>query len=139
MFFTVNSFAQNARFSQIGTAAIQFNPSLTGRFDGKVRLSALSSWQETNAASMEHQNISLDAKFGKYKSSGDDESTTTAVESVPVSVVSTFLLQDVTNRAAINANAKNTFFILFGLMLFNFKVIQSETHLFQIILFSFCQ
>lgn len=76
LFFTVNSFAQNARFSQIGTAAIQFNPSLTGRFDGKIRLSALSSWQETNAASMEHQNVSLDAKFGKYKSSGDDESTT---------------------------------------------------------------
>jgi hypothetical protein len=39
------------------------------------------------------------------------ESTTTSVESTPVSVVSTLVLQDVTNSVAMNANAKNTFFI----------------------------
>lgn len=68
-----NIYAQNARFSQVGSAPIQMNPSLTGRFDGKVRLGVLYSAQETNKAQMEHQNISLDAKFGKYKSSGDDD------------------------------------------------------------------
>lgn len=80
MLFSVNLFAQNARFSQIGSAPIQFNPSLTGRFDGKIRLAGLYSMQETNMASMDHLNVSLDAKFGKYKSSGD-EATVTATES----------------------------------------------------------
>ena len=65
--------AQNARFSQIGSAPIQFNPSLTGRFDGMVRLGGLFSWQQSNITKMQHQNISIDAKFGNYKSSGDDE------------------------------------------------------------------
>jgi len=64
---------QNARFSQIGSAPIQLNPSLTGRFDGKARLGGLFSFQQTDAAKMNHQNISLDVKFGKYRSSGDDE------------------------------------------------------------------
>jgi type IX secretion system PorP/SprF family membrane protein len=65
--------SQNARFSQVGSAPIQFNPSLTGRFDGKLRLSALYSAQETEFAKMQHQNISLDLKLGKYRSSGDEE------------------------------------------------------------------
>lgn len=65
--------AQNARFSQIGSAPIQFNPSLTGRFDGMIRLSGLLSFQKTDVAKMQHQNISLDAKLGCYRSSGDDE------------------------------------------------------------------
>ncbi len=64
---------QNARFSQIGSAPIQFNPSLTGRFDGKARLAGLFSFQQTDVTKMQHQNISLDAKFGKYRSSGDEE------------------------------------------------------------------
>ncbi len=71
--------AQNARFSQIGSAPIQFNPSLTGRFDGKARLSALYSIQETDSgrenisSQLQHQNISFDIKLGKYRSSGDEE------------------------------------------------------------------
>ena len=69
---SVAVYSQNARFSQIGTAPIQMNPSLAGRFDGKIRLSMLYSSQESKIAEMQHQNISLDAKFGKYKSSGDE-------------------------------------------------------------------
>lgn len=71
--------AQNARFSQIGSAPIQFNPSLTGRFDGKARLGMLYSLQETDSgrtsieSQMQHQNVSFDIKFGKYRSSGDEE------------------------------------------------------------------
>lgn len=68
--------SQNARFSQIFSAPIQFNPALTGRFDGKVRLSGLVSLQETDVAKMQHQNISLDAKFGRFRSHGDDPSAT---------------------------------------------------------------
>jgi len=81
LFFSVNIFAQNARFSQIGSAPIQFNPSLAGRFDGKIRLAGLYSAQETNTASMNHLNVSLDGKFGKYKSSGDEETTKADVSS----------------------------------------------------------
>jgi hypothetical protein len=75
---SVGANAQNARFSQIGSAPIQFNPSLTGRFDGNARLSSLYSWQKSDDpkighAEMEHQNISLDFKFGNFKSSGDNQ------------------------------------------------------------------
>lgn len=75
IFLLISEFvaAQNARFSQIGTAPIQMNPSLTGRFDGKARLSALYSFQESKITQMQHQNVSLDIKFGKYRSSGDEE------------------------------------------------------------------
>jgi hypothetical protein len=74
IFLFVSEFvvAQNARFSQLGSAPIQFNASLTGRFDGKARLGGLYSWQSTNKANMQHQNISFDIKFGRYKSSGDE-------------------------------------------------------------------
>lgn len=65
--------AQNARFSQIGSAPIQMNASLTGRFDGKARLGTLFSFQESEITKMQHQNVSLDFKFGKYRSSGDEE------------------------------------------------------------------
>jgi hypothetical protein len=77
--FSVNG--QNARFSQIWSAPIQFNPALTGRFDGRVRASALSSWQNAIAQDsfvskstvyMNHQNVSVDVKLGKYRSSGDE-------------------------------------------------------------------
>ena len=37
--------AQNSRFSQIGTAQMLLNPALTGRFDGKIRLTGLYSAQ----------------------------------------------------------------------------------------------
>lgn len=67
------SIAQNSRFSQVGSAPMLINPSLTGRFDGKMRLGALYSWQESNITSMQHQNVFLEAKFGKYRSSGDEE------------------------------------------------------------------
>ncbi len=65
--------AQNARFSQIGSAPIQLNPSLTGRFDGKVRVGSLFSWQKSEITQMQHQNVFIDIKLGKYRSSGDEE------------------------------------------------------------------
>lgn len=75
----VNSaFSQNARFSQITSTPIQFNPSLTGRFDGLVRSSNLFSWQRAGSAEVAHQNLSVDFKLGKFRSSGDDDSATTA-------------------------------------------------------------
>ncbi|MEI8052786.1 MAG: type IX secretion system membrane protein PorP/SprF [Bacteroidota bacterium] len=81
LFLSEGVVAQNARFSQMGSAPIQFNPALTGRFDGKVRLSGLYSSQETINAHMQHENISIDAKFGKYKSSGDEETAVSDVVS----------------------------------------------------------
>lgn len=84
MFMSVSSvlMAQNARFSQIGTAALQLNPSLTGRFDGKARMTNLFGWHTSDNpdpeiggyAEVQHQAISFDIKFGKYRSSGDDAS-----------------------------------------------------------------
>jgi hypothetical protein len=70
-------YAQNARFSQIGTIATQLNPSLTGRFDGKARMSNLFGWYTSDNpkngyAETQHQAISFDMKFGKYRTSGDD-------------------------------------------------------------------
>jgi len=82
MFISSLTFGQNARFSQIWSAPIQFNPSLTGRFDGKYRLSALYSNQSADfpvEATLNHQNVSFDAKFGKYKASGDEAPETKAV------------------------------------------------------------
>ncbi len=76
-----NAIGQNARFSQIWSAPIQFNPALTGRFDGRVRSSSLLSWQNAIAQDsfvskktvyMNHQNVSVDVKLGKYRSSGDE-------------------------------------------------------------------
>ena len=72
-------YAQNARFSQIGTIATQLNPSLTGRFDGKARISNLLGWYTSDDpkngyAETQHQAISFDIKFGKYRTSGDDAS-----------------------------------------------------------------
>lgn len=64
--------AQNARFSQIGSAPMSLNPALTGRFDGKIRLIGLYSAQKTDSAKLNHQNISLDFKLGKFRSFGDD-------------------------------------------------------------------
>lgn len=65
---------QNARFSQIWTAPVQLNPSLTGRFDGKARLSFINSMQSSNQDQfqMQHRNLSFDIKFGRYKSNGDE-------------------------------------------------------------------
>ena len=68
-----NLFAQNARFSQIGTASMQFNPALTGRFDGKIKAVNLFSWQQSKEDNMSHQYFSLETKFGAYRTSGDDE------------------------------------------------------------------
>ncbi len=70
--------AQNARFSQVFSAPMQLNPSLAGRFDGKVRVTSLFSFQQTLLnngpvySSMNHQNISFDIKLGHYRASGDD-------------------------------------------------------------------
>jgi hypothetical protein len=76
------SFAQNARFSQVWSAPVQFNPALTGRFDGKLRASALASFQQgygydwadstKKNVNMNHQNFSIDLKLGAYRSSGDE-------------------------------------------------------------------
>jgi len=73
-------YAQNARFSQIGTIATQLNPSLTGRFDGKARMSNLLGWYTSDNpkngyAETQHQAVSFDMKFGKYRTNGDDAST----------------------------------------------------------------
>ena len=79
--------AQNSRFSQIGSAPMMLNPSLTGRFDGRLRLSGLYSAQKTRTASLNHENIALDFKLGKFRSSGDEEeplSTTTEINSKKV-------------------------------------------------------
>jgi hypothetical protein len=78
LIFVKEGFAQNARFSQMTTAPIQFNPSLTGRFDGLVRSSNLFSWQRAGKAEVSHQNFSVDFKLGNFRSSGDDDTTTTA-------------------------------------------------------------
>ena len=75
-------YAQNARFSQIGTISNQLNPSLTGRFDGKARLSNLFCWHTSASdnpknggyVETQHQAISFDMKFGKYRTSGDEAS-----------------------------------------------------------------
>ena len=71
--------AQNARFSQIGTISPLLNPSLTGRFDGKARLTNLWGWYNSNNpqvgyAQTQHQDLGFDIKIGKYRSSGDDPS-----------------------------------------------------------------
>jgi len=73
LLFSGMTYGQNARFSQIWSAPIQFNPSLTGRFDGKVRLSGLYSSQHSDFADMNHLNVSLDAKFGPFKTNGDEK------------------------------------------------------------------
>ena len=72
--------AQNARFSQIGSAPISLNPALTGRFDGRARLIGLYSAQTTRTAELNHQNISLDFKIGKFRSFGDDEIVTSSTD-----------------------------------------------------------
>lgn len=70
--------AQDSRFSQIGSAPMTLNPALTGRFDGQARLSGLYSAQETKTAKLNHQNVALDFKLGKYRSFGDEQTTGTA-------------------------------------------------------------
>ena len=68
-----SSYAQNARFSQLGTSTQMLNPALTGRFDGQARLGALFSYQDSRLATTLHQNVFLEYKFGKYRSSGDED------------------------------------------------------------------
>ena len=65
--------AQNGRLSQIWTAPMLVNPSLSGRFDGKFRVGALYSWQKSNVIKIPHQNYYFDFKFGKYRHVGDEE------------------------------------------------------------------
>ncbi len=65
--------AQNSRFSQLGSAPLQFNPSLSGRFDGVFRGGALMSWQKTEFAEVSHSAVFLDYKFGKYRNLGDEK------------------------------------------------------------------
>lgn len=67
--------AQNSRYSQIGSTPMLLNPALTGRFDGKIRLSGLYSAQKTNFAKLNHTNIGLDFKLGKFRSFGDEQTT----------------------------------------------------------------
>ncbi|MEO6638054.1 MAG: type IX secretion system membrane protein PorP/SprF [Ginsengibacter sp.] len=74
--------AQDARFSQIGSAPMSLNPALTGRFDGKARLSGLYSIQKTKFAELDHQNISLDFKLGKFRNFGDEQTTPNATTKI---------------------------------------------------------
>lgn len=69
---SINSNAQNARFSQLWSAPMLFNPALSGRFDGQYRAGGLMSWQKTKNADVSHMAFSLDAKFGKYRYQGDE-------------------------------------------------------------------
>lgn len=86
------AFAQNSRFSQIGTAQMLLNPSLTGRFDGKIRLTGLYSAQTAKnvegtqrvTAKMNYQNIALDFKLGKFRSFGDEQTTSNNTETKAV-------------------------------------------------------
>lgn len=73
LFISQVALAQNSRFSQIGSAPMLLNPGLAGRFDGKARLSALYSNQQTNITEMNHTNVSFDLKLGKFRTFGDDE------------------------------------------------------------------
>lgn len=66
-------FSQNARFSQLGTSTQMFNPSLTGRFDGQGRFGALYSYQDSRFGTMNHFNGFVEYKFGRYRSSGDED------------------------------------------------------------------
>lgn len=70
---TVPAFSQNARFSQLGTSTQMFNPALTGRFDGQARFGALYSYQDTRFGCMNHLNGFVEYKFGRYRSSGDED------------------------------------------------------------------
>lgn len=65
--------AQNARFSQLGSAPLQFNPALSGRFDGQFRGGILQSWQKSDIADVPHTAVFLDYKFGKYRNIGDEK------------------------------------------------------------------
>jgi len=78
LFYKTAAFSQNARFSQIWTAPIQYNAALTGRFDGSTRVTELISWQQSNDPSkgrceINHNNFSIDFKLGKYRNYGDDK------------------------------------------------------------------
>ncbi len=81
LFCGASLYAQNSRFSQVFSAPTQMNPSLTGRYDGKIKISSLSSWQTAdkginrNWFKMNHQNISAEIKIGAYRNYGDDENT----------------------------------------------------------------
>ena len=79
IFFVVSVDAQNARFSQIWSTPAHFNPALTGRFDGKVKVATTYSWQKSKRVNIDHQNISVDFKLGKYKSSGDEATIQTKI------------------------------------------------------------
>lgn len=54
--------AQNARFSQISTVPMMLNPSLSGRFNGDIKVGSLFSWQHTQRADMAHQDLYIDFK-----------------------------------------------------------------------------
>ncbi len=70
--WSVFAFGQNARFSQEWSTPAHFNPALIGRFDGKMKVATTYSWQRADSGNIDHQNISIDFKLGRYKSSGDE-------------------------------------------------------------------
>src|SRR4051812_447800 len=72
LFISQFTFAQNPRLSQIWSAPLLLNPSLSGRFDGQIRGGGLFSWQKTNKASLPQQNYFLDIKFGKFMHTSDE-------------------------------------------------------------------
>ena len=73
----MNLHAQNARFSQEWSTPAHFNPALTGRFDGKIKIATTYSWQKADSGNIDHQNVSVDFKLGGYKSSGDEATVQT--------------------------------------------------------------
>ncbi len=75
--------AQNARLSQVGSAPMQFNPALTGRFDGMVRMNSLYGHHRSNISVMQHQYVGADIKLGKYRNNGDDEPPTSNPNAKP--------------------------------------------------------
>ncbi len=79
--FTTN--AQDARFSQIGSAPLQLNPALCGRFDGQMRANMLLSWQKSGAAYVQHQQYSIDGFLDSTNNFGlaPNNSATNAIKS----------------------------------------------------------
>lgn len=72
LFVSQFSNAQNSRYSQLWSAPLQFNPALSGRFDGQLRGGALASFQKSRSAETNHMSFFADAKFGNYRLQGDE-------------------------------------------------------------------
>jgi len=114
-------YAQNARFSQVFSAPSQMNPGLTGRFDGKIRIGSLSSWQTADKGTnrnwfkMNHQNISGEVKIGAYRNYGDDANTQDSSKKLLMLPTKSFQEKDV-----VNMNKKNNGYWAVGANYYNY-------------------